>query len=348
MQAARLLLAGYLLASAAEFREALPGNHYQFPRDHFEHPDFHTEWWYYTGNLHARDGHRYGFELVFFRSAKDKTTDERNPSVWRVDDLYLGHLALTDIDGHRFRYFKRLNRAGPGIAGASFEQARIWNGNWEARWEGSGAQTLSAVAEGIRFTLHLTPAKGPVINGENGVSQKAAGTGKASYYVSFPRLTVEGVLNGISVTGLAWMDHEWFSHQLEADQQGWDWFSVQLTNGAEFMLFQLRHTDGSIDPYSSGTYIAPDGPATHLKGSDFELRPVGYWTSPKSKARYPVRWSITIPAMKITLDCAAAMPEQELVDDDGPTYWEGAVTYSGSTSGVGYLEMTGYNKPMRL
>jgi predicted secreted hydrolase len=357
MHVARLALAAFFLVSAADFREALPGYHYQFPRDHFDHPGFHTEWWYYTGNLHAPGGHRYGFELVFFRSAQSmaaqsmaaQTAGERNPSVWRVDDLYLSHLALTDIDNRRFRYFKRLNRAGPGIAGASFEQARIWNGNWEARWDvASGAQTISAVADGIRFNLHLTPAKAPVIHGENGVSQKAEGAGKASYYVSFPRLAVEGVLNGAAVSGLAWMDHEWFTHQLEANQQGWDWFSVQLDTGAEFMLFQLRHTDGSIDPFSSGTYIAPDGRTTHLKRSDFVLQPAEYWTSPKTSARYPVRWRIAIPAMKLTLQCAAAIPDQELVDSQGPTYWEGAVTYTGSAGGVGYLEMTGYTKPMRL
>src|SRR5450432_782611 len=352
MRVGRLALAACFLASAADFREALPGYHYQFPRDHFDHPGFRTEWWYYTGNLHARDGHRYGIELVFFRSAQSataavgrETARDPNPSVWRVDNLYLGHLALTDIDNRRFRYAKRLNRAGPGIAGASFEQARIWNGNWEARWDvSSGAQTISAVADGIRFTLHLTPAKSPVIHGENGVSQKAEGAGKASYYVSFPRLAVEGVLNGVAVTGLAWMDHEWFTHQLEANQQGWDWFSVQLDTGAEFMLFQLRHTDGSIDAFSSGTYIAPDGRTTHLKRADFELQPVEYWTSPKTSARYPVRWRIIIsgvgsallpgmlPGNKVTLQCAAAIPDQELVDGEGPTYWEGAVTYTGSAT----------------
>jgi predicted secreted hydrolase len=354
MHVGRLALTACLLASAADFREALPGYHYQFPRDHFDHPGFRTEWWYYTGNLHTRDGHRYGFELVFFRSAQSRASAgrnhaDRNPSVWRVDDLYLGHLALTDIDNRRFRYARRPNRAGPGIAGVSAEQARIWNGNWEARWDlESGAQTISAVADGIRFSLRLIPVKGPVIHGENGVSQKAEGAGKASYYVSFPRLAVEGVLNGAAVTGLAWMDHEWFTHQLEANQQGWDWFSLQLDTGAEFMLFQLRHTDGGVDAFSSGTYIAPDGRARHLKRSDFELQPVEYWTSPKTSARYPVRWRISIPTLKVTLQCAAAIPDQELVDDQGPTYWEGAVNYTGSATGVGYLEMTGYTKPMRL
>jgi predicted secreted hydrolase len=343
-----------LFAAAPEYRQALPGYRYQFPRDHFEHPDFRTEWWYYTGNLRAQDGHFYGFELVFFRQAQ-KTPQRRaagdNPSSWRVDDLYLAHLALTDIGGKRFRYDTRLNRAGPGIAGISFDERRIWNGNWQAQWDsGSGAQTLTAVAENIRFDLRLTPRKPPVINGENGVSQKAEGAGFASYYVSFPRLAVEGTLNGAAVSGLAWMDHEWFTNQLAASQTGWDWFSVQLDNDTELMLFQLRRTDGTIDPYSAGTFIGRDGHATHLKRADFDLRPIEFWRSPKTGARYPVRWRISVPSLKLTLDCAAAIPEQELAapGQQGTTYWEGAVTYSGSASGSGYLEMTGYDKPMRL
>lgn len=340
-----------LLAAVLDYKVALPGYHYQFPRDHFSHPEYRTEWWYYTGNVRARDGHRYGFELVFFRQGQRDGKQSNNPSVWRVDDLYLAHLALTDIDGGRFRYLKRLNRAGPGIAGVSFESGRIWNGNWQVLWDKpSNVQTLTAVAQGVSFDLRLRPDKPPVINGENGVSQKAAGAGKASYYVSFPRLAVEGRLNGAEVTGTAWMDHEWFSQQLDAGQQGWDWFSVQLEDGADLMLFDLRRTDGSTDPYSSGTYIAKDGRATHLRHADFDLQPVEYWTSPKTAAQYPVKWRISIPSLGLALECLAAVPDQELVseDDTGPTYWEGAVTYSGSSKGVGYLEMTGYGKAVKF
>jgi predicted secreted hydrolase len=327
---------------------AVPGYQFQFPRDHFDHPEFRTEWWYYTGNLHARDGHRYGFELVFFRQGQ-RRGPAANPSTWRIDDLYLAHLALTDIDGRHFRYYKRLNRAGPGIAGIDFDQRRIWNGNWETRWD-HDSQTLSAVADGIRLSLRLAPRKPAIIQGENGVSQKAEGAGKASYYVSFPLLDTEGTVNGTPVTGTAWMDHEWFSNQLEPSVQGWDWFSIQLAGNAQFMLFQLRRTDGSIDPYSSGTYIAADGRSTHLKRADFELQPLEFWVSPKTHARYPTRWRVSIPSLHVALECAAAIPDQELISDDaaGPTYWEGAVVYSGSASGVGYLEMTGYTKPMRF
>jgi predicted secreted hydrolase len=146
------------------------------------------------------------------------------------------------------------------------------------------------------------------------------------------------------------MDHEWFTHQLAAGQRGWDWFSVQLENGAELMLFQLRHTDGTTDDYSSGTYIAADGRATHLGHTDFRLQPLEYWTSPRTGGRYPVRWRIEVPSLQLRLECAAALDNQELVEPDGasPSYWEGAVTYSGTSRGAGYLEMTGYDKAMRL
>ena len=339
-----------LLAAGPEFRIAVPGYHYQFPRDHFDHPDFRTEWWYYTGNLRETNGHRYGFELVFFRQGQ-RRGPSKNASAWRIDDLYLAHLALTDIDRKQYRYFKRLNRTGPELAGIDFENGRVWNGNWQSQWnKSSGLQTLQAVAEGIRFQLQLTPGTPPVIHGENGVSQKAGQAGQASYYVSFPLLAVQGKLNGANVSGTAWMDHEWFSNQLAPNQAGWDWFSVQLDDHTEFMLFALRRLDGSIDPYSSGTYTDRNGHATHLRRSEFQLQPLETWTSPKTGARYPIRWRISIPGLHVTLECAASLPEQELVSDDEstPTYWEGAVTYTGTARGVGYLEMTGYAKPIHL
>jgi predicted secreted hydrolase len=332
-----------------EYRQAVPGYHFQFPKDHFDHPEFRTEWWYYTGNLRAADGHRYGFELVFFRQGVRGQRD--NPSAWRVDDLYLAHLALTDIDARRFQYFKRQNRAGPGIAGVSFDDGRIWNGNWESKWDKAyNTQVLSATAAGIRFSLRLTPLKPPVIQGENGISQKAAAVGRASYYVSFPRLGVAGTLNGAGVSGAAWMDHEWFTSQLDSSQVGWDWFSAQLDDNTEIMLFELRHADGSIDPYSAGTFVDRDGRGHHLKRADFELQPVAFWRSQKTGSRYPIKWRIRVPPLKLALECDAAIPNQELASEDaaGPSYWEGAVRYSGSVSGAGYLEMTGYDKPVRF
>jgi len=342
MIAAMMALAS---ASSSHWREAIPGYRFSFPRDHFDHPDFHTEWWYYTGNVEDGTGSRFGFELVFFRQGRQRG-ENANQSAWNIDDLYLAHAAVTDVNGRRFFYEERLNRAGPGIAGIRFDTRRVWNGNWSAQWNGED-QRLTAVAPDFDFSLQLTPLKPAIINGVDGVSQKAEGRGKASYYVSFPRLSVSGTLAvaGMKrdVKGSAWMDHEWFTHQLEAGQTGWDWFSVQLDNHTELMLFQLRLKDGSIDPHSSGTFIDAAGKAHHLTARDFRLRPLDKWT------RYPVHWAIEVPSLKIQLDCRAVIDNQELkATKSGTTYWEGSVNYSGSARGVGYLEMTGYDKPVEF
>jgi predicted secreted hydrolase len=333
-----------LLGSGFEYREALPGYRYQFPRDHFEHQDFRTEWWYYTGNVTAAGGERFGFELVFFREGArhdPENHDAQTRSAWDVQDLYLAHAALTDAHGKKFRYEERLNRAGPGVAGASFDKRRVWNGNWSAQWQGEN-QTLDAVTEHFRFHLQLAPEKPFVIQGENGVSQKAEGRGRASHYVSFTRLGVSGTIDSRAVSGSAWMDHEWFTEQLAADQVGWDWFSVQLDNNTELMLFELRRKDGSIDPYSSGTFVDARGVARHLRREDFSLEPLSWWK------KYPVEWRVRVPGLNVDLRSRAVLPDQELRAKNGPNYWEGAVDYSGTQKGVGYVEMTGYEGAVKF
>ncbi len=337
-------LAAQVFGAGFEYRAALPGYSYQFPRDHFEHEDFRTEWWYYTGNVSGTHGERYGFELVFFRMGTHHgvVNQGESKSAWAVDDVYLAHAALTDVNGKHFNYEERVNRAGPGIAGASFARQRVWNGNWSVGWNGE-QQTLDAITDSFRFHLDLKPEKPFVIQGENGVSQKAAGAGRASHYVSFPRLAAVGSINGAPVRGTAWMDHEWFTEQLAPDQVGWDWFSVQLDDHTELMLFELRRKDGSIDPYSSGTFIDASGKATHLKRDDFSLEPVKRWK------KYPVEWRVKVPSRGIDVTCKAVMQDQELRSKQGgTTYWEGAVDFSGTQKGVGYLEMTGYDGPVRF
>jgi len=347
-QVNRLALVCALVCLGA-YRQAVPGYHYAFPRDHFEHPEFRTEWWYYTGNLRDADGKRFGFELVFFREGQER--DDANPSAWRIDDLYLAHLAVTDIDGRHFYSHERLNRAGPGIAGASFTERRVWNGNWRAVWQGE-RQVLEATAEDFHFRMELQPVKQPVVHGVNGVSQKGDQPGQASHYVSITRLAVSGelVIGGKrhAVTGTAWMDHEWFTNQLDREQTGWDWFSAQLDDRTELMIFRLRRKDGTIDSHSAGTYVDGEGHAKHLTHADFSLTPLNTWRSPRTGASYPVHWRMQVPSLGITLDVSAIYEAQELISEEsnGPNYWEGAVTYSGSRTGVGYLEMTGYDKPL--
>lgn len=341
----------------SNYRLALPGYRYSFPRDHFSHPSFQTEWWYYTGNLQSADGRRFGFELTFFRQAIDR--DPAKNTTWDAQDLYLAHLALSDLAAGRFYHTERTNRSGPGIAGADEASQRIWNGNWQIQFENAD-QYLQAIAENFELHLNLRSEKPPVIHGENGVSQKAPGPGRASHYISLTRLTVSGsvLLNGkpFAVSGLAWMDHEFFTHQLSPDQAGWDWLSLQLDDRTELMLFHIRRKDGGIDPFSAGTYIDAQGKAIHLKKEDFLLQPLGEtWNSPSNGATYPIHWKVQVPRLNLAFDAATPLPSQELTGKAAltPTYWEGAITLSGTRAaqpirGVGYLEMTGYGHPVTL
>jgi predicted secreted hydrolase len=342
---------------AAQYRTALPGYRYEFPRDHFNHPDFQTEWWYYTGNLKSADGRRFGFELTFFRQAVSR--DPVKAATWDVHDLYVAHLALSDLDGGKFYYAERTNRSGPGIAAVSESLGRIWNGNWQIQWHGND-QELKAFDERFQLNLTMHPEKLPVIHGENGVSQKADGPGRASHYISFTRLTTSGAIDlgdkKIEVSGSSWMDHEFFTHQLESSQTGWDWLSLQLDDHTEVMLFHIRRKDGSIDPHSAGTYVDAQGKTTHLRSNDFTLEPVGEkWTSPRTGAVYPIHWSIAIPKLGIALEAKTPLASQELAGKTklSPNYWEGAVVLAGTRNarplgGAGYLEMTGYDHPFQL
>jgi predicted secreted hydrolase len=346
ISAAVAALAAVTVVFAAEprYRPALPGYRYEFPRDHFNHPEFQTEWWYYTGNVHTKEGRRFGFELTFFRRAVDRRSQA---NVWDVEDVWLAHLALSDIDGRRFLNTERLNRPGAGLAGADLARPRIWNGNWFAQFTGEG-QKLEAVTEHFGFSLSLRPQKPPVIHGVDGISRKAAGLGRASHYISFTRLAAHGTIRAggrdFNVEGLAWMDHEFFTHQLETNQSGWDWFSLQFNDGTELMLFRLRRKDGTEDPFSAGTYIDAAGRKRNLTSMDFDLTPGQTWRSSETGGVYPVEWRVRVPTLGIDVNVRTPFPGQELALKGGNTaaYWEGAMDATGTRTGVGYLEMTGY------
>ncbi|HXL21128.1 MAG TPA: lipocalin-like domain-containing protein [Candidatus Dormibacteraeota bacterium] len=355
LMAAMLLLRPVLAQSP--YQVALPGYHYSFPHDYFSHPAFQTEWWYYTGNLQSADGRRFGFELTFFRQAIDR--DAAKNTTWDAQDLYLAHLALSDLTAGRFYHTERTNRSGPGIAGADEASRRIWNGNWQIALKDSDQQ-LQAIAENFELRLTLHSEKLPVIHGENGVSQKAEGPGRASHYISLTRLGTTGtiMLNGkvFDLSGLAWMDHEFFTQQLGSEQAGWDWLSVQLDDHTDLMLFHIRRKDGSIDPFSASTFIDAQGKATHLRKEDFILQPLGdTWKSTANGATYPISWKIEIAKLSLELEATTPLAAQELTGKTklAPTYWEGAITLSGKRgarplSGLGYLEMTGYDRAVTL
>jgi predicted secreted hydrolase len=356
-----LFLAVSALA-AQSWKIAQPQYRYQFPRDHFNHPDYQTEWWYYTGNLRAPDGHRYGFELTFFRQAQQLIPQmDAESAAWRPDQLYLAHLALSDIDRRSFYHTERLHRAGPGLAGVSNNQGRYWNGNWQVRWTALpwSEQFLVVICERFTLRLRLHAAKPAVIQGKDGVSVKGAGIGQASHYISFTRLEAAGTLEQggatVALRGLAWMDHEFFTEPPASDLSGWDWFAIQLQNNEELMLYRLRDKSGRVTPYSSGSYIDAKGYAHFLSARDFVLTPKATWQSPHSRARYPVAWHIAVPSLRLDLDERTDLPDQELTSRTSvfPSYWEGAVTYAGTLGvspieGAGYLEMTGYQEAVRL
>jgi predicted secreted hydrolase len=353
-----LAVASLSAKTGPEYRKALPGYTFQFPRDYFNHPEFRTEWWYYTGNLQTKEGRRFGFELTFFRhgvSAEPKPAS----GVWDLREVWFAHFALSDIDGGKFRHTERFNRSGAGLAGV--EEGLIWNGNWQVRWNldartpaGFSSQRLQAIADGFSLDLTLRSAKPPVTHGLNGVSQKSAGAGRASHYVSLTRLATTGTIRvdgrDYQVNGLSWMDHEFFTHSLEANQSGWDWFSLQFDDGSELMLYRLRRKDGNVEPYSSGTYVDASGRTRHLRFEDFQIVPGRTWTSPATKGAYPVEWTVRVPSLQIDLRLATRLDMQELVGKSrtSPAYWEGAVEIQGTHTGRGYVELTGYAEPVKV
>ena len=347
-----LLAAAAVLGQGSDgWRQAAPGREFAFPADHASHPEYKIEWWYYTGNLDAADGRRFGYQLTFFRIGVDP--NPKNPSRWAVRDLFMTHLAVTDVDGRTFRFAERVNRAGVGWAGAATDGYRVWNEDWEATLDAAtGRHRLRAAEAGLGVDLELEATKPAVLHGARGYSPKGAGEGNASNYYSLTRMETTGTVTvegrAVEVAGLSWMDHEFGTSFLEAEQQGWDWLSMQLDDDRELMLYQLRRGDGSRDPRSSGTLVERDGRTTHLAAGDFALAPVGSMFKAPSGATYPIRWTIRVPAQDLTLDVTTPLANQELsTAGAGISYWEGAIDLAGTTrgkpiAGRGYLEMTGY------
>ncbi len=345
---------------SAGFRSAEPGYQYRFPHDHGTHDDFRTEWWYYTGHLTAANGRRFGYQVTFFRRGIEPEKVGGNPSRWAIRQLYLAHVALSDLDQKRFHYAEKAGRAGLGRAGAEAGHLRVWIDRWSAEASASPHEHHRLLAATGEFTLDLTvtPEKMPVVHGKGGVSRKGSAPVQSSHYYSFSRLATAGTLTvggeRLSVQGTSWMDHEFGSGDLGDDLAGWDWFSVQLENRTELMLYRLRRSDGTVASVSSGTAILPDGRTQHLSATDIQVEALDRWTSKASGGQYPSRWRIAVPSLNLSLDVRPLLSDQELATSHTTqvTYWEGAVEVSGHlkdspVSGQGYVELTGYAKPMK-
>jgi predicted secreted hydrolase len=340
-----------LAVSGFTYKLALPGRKLSFPADHYSHPDFKTEWWYYTGHLETDSGKRYGYQVTFFRfGVRDRQKELKEPPLFT--DLYMAHFALSDIGGKKFTFRERINRGYGGKAGASTDRYAVWNEDWKVEGDEKHHQIL-VNDRGTTLKLSLKSVKPPVLHGNNGHSQKGEGEGRASYYYSLTRMQAEGELTLAGrkerVRGLSWMDHEFGSNQLREDQVGWDWFSIQLDNQTELMLYLMRRKDGSVDLYSSGTLVNADGTTKHLGVKDFRIAVLERWKSVKSNAEYPMKWKVAVPSQEVELEITPAFADQELITNRSTrvTYWEGAVRAKGSykskpIEGHGYVEMTGY------
>lgn len=337
-----------------EFKPALPGWRFEFPRDHRIHREFKTEWWYYNGHLSDGKGKRYGYQVTFFRVGLIPGRAPVSGSRWRLHEVYMAHLALTDMANKEFFYQEKVGRGNLGLAGAKEDHFTVWVENWKVSEE-KGKHRLIAGDEELGLSLTVSPTRPPIIHGKNGISQKGSGPGKASHYYSLTRMETQGTLKikgqEIAVNGSSWMDHEFGSNQLQENQIGWDWFSIQLDNGLDLMLYQLRLEDGSIEPYSSGTLVMLDKRPIHLSRSEFILQPLGFWKSPRSGATYPASWQIQLPHYELHLELVPSVADQELMTPKSTrvTYWEGAVTVKGDFKGLtvkgkGYVELTGYDK----
>lgn len=342
-------VARVLSQSPQGFALATAPRAFQFPADHGPHPEFRSEWWYYTGNVATAAGRRFAFQLTFFRFALTPTAPAR-ASAWASNQIYMAHFAVTDVQAGHFHAAERFSRGALDLAGARAEPFRVWLGPWQASaGEEHFPQRLSAADSGYAIQLELSEVKPVVLNGDAGLSQKSAAAGNASYYYSIPRIAVSGTLGtpdgAWQVQGSAWFDREWSTSALSADQVGWDWFALQLSDGRDLMIYRLRRAGGGADPHSAGTLVEADGSARALAAADFVLDELDYWRSPRGGVRYPARWRLRVPGARIDVEVVPVTPDQEL--DLAFRYWEGAARVTGTSAaepvtGHGHVELTGY------
>lgn len=347
------------------FRKVMGPRDFQFPADHGSHPDYRLEWWYITGHLQSQvkdKHHQWGFQITFFRIAlappksaatPQPTTPQLTPpqELWQSPQMFMGHFAISDAQRKRHIQFERLSRQGAKLAGVSNAPTRVWLDNWQLIAQQDDRlfpANLTALATDqelgpVSLTLEFQTQKPRVLQGDRGYSRKSATPGNASYYYSYTRLEAVGQLKigdqVHPVRGNAWLDREWSSSSLDSDQQGWDWFALQLEDGRDLMFYRLRYTSGQADPFSHGLLVEADGSYRRIAPEQIHLQPQSYWRSP-SGINYPLKWRLAIPSAGLTLDIRPLFDDQEW--RQRLRYWEGAVLVSGSHRGRGYLELAGY------
>lgn len=383
---------------------AVAPRQWRFPADHGQHPDYRTEWWYFTGHLKdTATGRLFGYQFTIFRYGIVREPRQTR-SAWALRDVWFAHLAVSDLEAGDFYFSDVVERGSLGAAGASQRDMEVWIRDWrieplgtdgpprpeETRptalpsatglpanaFERAAALALplptetgaaemelgfrvQAQAEDYGLSLELRPAKPRVFHGrdDTGLSQKSSERGNASHYYSLTRLHAIGSIRvgrtTYEVTGTSWFDHEFSTSALAENQDGWDWFSLQLDDETELMVYAMRRDDGSVDPASKGSFVDAAGRKTHLKREDFTIRPTGEWTSPTSGTSYPSGWEVSVPKLDLSLKVSPIMPNQELaLRGQLPlTYWEGACRVEGrrtglAVTGYGYVELSGYARAL--
>jgi predicted secreted hydrolase len=341
----------------AGFARAYAPRPFTFPADHGAHPEYQTEWWYYTGNLTGEDGRLYGYQFTLFRNALSPEMVER-PSTMASNQVYMAHFALTDVGANRHTSFERYSRGAAGLAGAEGEPTfRAWLEDWEVVSIEPGLYHMQVAAERdgapLALDLILQETRPPLLHGDAGLSQKGPEPGNASYYYSLVHMATTGSVtsNGrtVAVEGQSWMDHEFGTSALSENALGWDWFSMPLDNGAAIMFAQIRTSEGGRIGDFEGTIVHPDGRQEIINADDFHMEILEQWTSPRTGITYPSGWRVSLPRWEAELEVQPLVRDQEMMVS--LIYWEGAVAVEGMlggepVSGRGYVELTGYGSEL--
>ena len=332
-------------SQAQEYLDVTKDSRPQFPEDFFYKKDYRLQWWYFTGHLFDPDGREFGYELAFFTVNIQRRAYK---SRFGVNRIYISHFAVSDIAGKKFLFSDKADSGAYAFAGAKDDRLHVWTGQ-NVLDGATGKMHIKALDKDKAIDLQLTPVKPAVLNGKGGYSRKSVESPLiASLYFSYTNLETDGELkigNGVfKVKGKSWFDREISSRGLGRGQAGWDWFAIQLDNKSEIMLYILRNRDGSIDPYSSGTFVYPAGNYRHLSNDDFTVNILSHYTSGRTEARYPSEWEIRIPSEKVSVRIIPLLKDQEVLANDstGNYYWEGDCKVERSMKGRAYVEMTGY------
>jgi predicted secreted hydrolase len=336
------------------FARALTPRQWRFPADFGAHPDYQTEWWYYTGNLETAEGRPFGYQFTIFRQALVPEVllgqaSGGGGSAWRTPQVYSAHFTVSDIAADTFLQQERFARGALGLAGAEADPYAVWLNDWRISAEGPDRVRLRAATGAMAIDLTLCQSRPPVLQGQEGLSRKGPEAGNASQYYSLVQQPTEGTITVAgrdhAVHGVSWKDHEFSTSVLSPGTVGWDWFSAQFEDGSALMLYGLRREDGGKEPFSGGRWIDGDD-EVELGAGDYDLTVTDTWRSPHSGTRYPASWRLTVPRLDLELVITPQMADQELITASA-TYWEGALRYEGHRGeqrlkGRGYGELTGY------